>query len=88
MKNLTNSTFSAIDRASSKLGPLSSLLDKVVERVVPSVTASACPGSECVYITCTNIRCGHHMVGYYNYSTAPRGCENGIITCRVQACIC
>lgn len=88
MNNLTNSTLNAIDRASAKLGPLSSLLDKIVERVVPTTTASACAGSECVYTECSNVRCGHGMVGYYLYSTAPHGCEQGIITCRVASCFC
>jgi hypothetical protein len=88
MKHLTDSTLSALDHASAKLKLFSSLLDKFVERVVPPVTASACSGSKCAYTTCTDVRCGHHMVGYYLYSNRPRGCESGIITCRVQACFC
>lgn len=88
MKHWTDSTLSLIDRASTRLGPLDSLLDKLVEKVVPTTTAAACAGSECVYSECTDIRCGHGMVGYHLYSTAPRGCEYGIITCRVQACFC
>lgn len=87
MKTLTNSTLRTIDRAISKLGPLSFLLDKIVERVAPVATASACAGSFCK-TTCTNVRCGHFLVGYSYYSTAPRGCEQGIYTCSVRFCTC
>lgn len=88
MKNLSDSTLSVIDRASSKFGLLSTLLDKVVEKVVPITTASACAGSECVFTTCTSIRCGHFLAGFHYFSTAPRGCEQGIYTCRVSSCFC
>ena len=88
MKHLTDSTLGAIDRASSKLGPLSTLLDRFVARVVPATTASACAGSECAYTTCTDVRCGNFLVGYFLYSTAPHGCQEGIITCRVASCFC
>jgi len=88
MKTLTDSTLSLINRVCTKLGPLSFLLDKAVEKVAPTTTASACAGSECVYTECTDVRCGHHMVGYFLYSTAPRGCEQGIITCKVASCFC
>ncbi len=88
MKHLTDSTLNVIDHASNKLGPLSALLDKLVERVVPTTTAAACAGSRCVYSTCTQNQCGHHWMGYLYYSTAPRGCQNGIYTCRVMSCFC
>jgi len=86
MKNGPDSTLSVIDRASSKLGPISSLLDKIVERVVPTVTASACRGSYC--FTACGGRCGHFLAGTAYYSTAPRGCEQGIYTCSVSGCLC
>jgi hypothetical protein len=88
MNDLSQIAVNAIQRASDKLGPVSALLDKLAETLVPHVTASACAGSECVYETCTNIRCAHGMVGYHYYSTAPRGCQQGIYTCRVASCFC
>lgn len=44
MKSVTDSTLRIIDHASSKLGPISSLLEKLLKRVVPTATASACIG--------------------------------------------
>lgn len=88
MNNLADSTLRVIDRASSKLGPLSALLDKLMEKVVPTTTAAACGGSRCEPLHCTNIRCGHFLAGYYYWSTAPRGCEQGIYTCKQTVCIC
>jgi hypothetical protein len=44
MKHLTDSMLSAIDRAYSKLGLLNSLLDKLVERVVPASRLPRAPG--------------------------------------------
>jgi hypothetical protein len=88
MNNLTDTTLSLIDRASTKLGPFSALLDKIVEKVVPTTTAAACAGSLCVYTTCTQNQCGHHWMGYYYYSTAPHGCQEGIYTCSVMSCFC
>jgi hypothetical protein len=86
MQHLTDSTLSLIDRTTSKLGPFSSLLDKIVERVVPSVTASACAGSFCK--TVCGPRCAHGFAATSYYSTAPRGCEQGIYTCSVHGCFC
>lgn len=86
MQHLTDSTLNFIDRTTSKLGPLGSLLDKIVERVVPSVTASACGGSFCK--TVCGPRCGHGYASTSYYSTAPRGCEGGIYTCYVKGCLC
>lgn len=88
MKHLTDSALNLIDRASSKLGLLSTLLDAVVEKIVPTATASACAGAVCVFTTCTDIHCGHLLVGYRYFSTAPHGCELGIYTCSVSSCFC
>lgn len=88
MKHLTDSALNLIDRASSKLGPLSTLLDAVVEKIVPTVTASACAGAVCAFTTCTNVHCSHFFVGTRYFSTAPHGCEFGIYTCSVSFCGC
>ena len=88
MKTLTDSTLSAIERASSKLGPFSSLLDKIMERVLPTVTASACSGTHCA-TTCTNIICGHHMALVSFWSSSPAECRRGHHTCSfVVSCTC
>jgi len=89
MKHLTDSTLSAIDRASSKLGPLSSLLDKFVEKVVPTVTASACSGVFCGAFCDTTIQCNsqHLKYGHYYYSSLRYGCSSGI-TCTIRFCGC
>ncbi len=87
MNNRTDSMLRVVDHASSKLGPLSALLDKFVEKVVPATTAAACGGSRC-QLNCTSARCGHGFGGYYYWSTAPRGCEQGIYTCTQYGCFC
>jgi hypothetical protein len=38
----TNTLVEKVDRVSSRLGPLNTLVEKVVERVAPRVTAKAC----------------------------------------------
>ncbi len=86
MKHLTDFTLSAIDRTTSKSGLFSALLDKLIERVVPMTTGAACGGSFCQ--TVCGARCGHGFASTSYYSTAPRGCEQGIYTCSVKACVC
>jgi hypothetical protein len=90
MKHLTDSTLNVIERASSKLGPLSSLLDKVVERVVPATTASACLGALCKTTCDTVQRCNaqHLTYGHKHYSNHVNGCLNKIYTCSVRFCGC
>ena len=90
MKHLTDSTLSAIDRASAKLGLLSSLLDKFVERVVPTVTASACAGINCGSFCDTTIQCNsqHRTRGHTYYSTVFNGCRYGYYTCTITFCGC
>jgi len=87
MKNFTDSALSIVDRASSKLGPLSSLLDTFVERVVPNVSASACTGALCKE-TCSGVRCGHFLVGHRFYSINAAGCNNHFYTCVASFCGC
>ena len=87
MKRLTDSTLSVIDHASPKLSPPSTLLDKLVEKVVPTVTAAACPGALCSE-PCTNFRRSHFMVGYRYYSPNPAGCLGHFYTCKVTFCAC
>ncbi len=87
MQTLIDFTLRAIEYAITKSGHLNFLLDKIVARVALVAPASACGGSFCK-TSCTNVRCGHFMVGYSYYSTAPRGCEQGIYTCSVRICTC
>lgn len=90
MKHLTESTLSVIDRASAKLGPLSSLLDKFVERVVPTTTASACFGIFCEAACDTGQRCNanHRTYGHYYYATSPSHCTQGKWSCITRFCGC
>jgi hypothetical protein len=90
MKHLTDSTLSVIDRASSKLGPLSSLLDKLVERVIPTTTAAACSGAFCGAFCDTVQRCNsaHLTYGHYRYGFNSRSCQEGIIKCSIRFCGC
>jgi hypothetical protein len=90
MKHLTDSTLSAIEHARSKLGPLSSVLDKFVERMVPTVTASACSGVKCGSFCDTTIQCNsqHLTYGHTYYSTVFNGCRYGYYTCYVRFCGC
>jgi len=89
MKHLTDSTLNIIDRASSKLGPLSSLLDKLVERVIPTTTAAACSGAYCGAVCDTVQRCNsdHLTYGHYLYGFNSRSCPD-MIKCTVRFCGC
>jgi hypothetical protein len=90
MKHLTESTLSAVDRASAKLGPLSSLLDKFVERVVPTMTASACFGMFCESACDTVQRCNanHRTYGHNYYARSSSDCTNGNWSCIIRFCGC
>jgi hypothetical protein len=89
MKHLTDSTLNIIDRASSKLGPLSSLLDKLVERVIPTTTAAACQGVPCGPLCDTHQACsGHVTYGHYYYARSSNDCINAHYFCSVRFCGC
>lgn len=88
MKHLSDSTLDLIDRASSKLGPLSDGLDKLVERVVPTVTASACGGTHCKTV-CTNIICAHRLARVAFYASSQTNCNLQKYNCSVTVdCLC
>ncbi|HET8840263.1 MAG TPA: hypothetical protein VFN35_02295 [Ktedonobacteraceae bacterium] len=60
MSTFTNSTLNTLDRFSHKLGPVNTLLNKIMDRFVPQATAHACtPGGGLVGVQCINVRCGH-----------------------------
>jgi hypothetical protein len=89
MKHLTDSTLSVIDRASSKLGPLNSLLDKLVERVIPTTTAAACQGVPCGSFCDTHQTCsGHLTYGHSYYATSSNACIVANYSCSVRFCGC
>lgn len=90
MKHLTNSTLSALDRASTKLGPLNSLLDKLVERVIPTATAAACQGVLCGSFCDTVQTCNsaHLTYGHRYYAISSNNCIVGNYSCSARFCGC
>lgn len=90
MKHLTDSTLSVIDRATAKLGPLNALLDKLVERVIPTTTAAACSGVFCGLWCDTADECAGYLkfYGHYRYATSTYNCNHGIYSCKALFCGC
>ena len=84
MNNVSDFMLRVLDRASSKLGPISSLLDKLVERVVPAGTASACGGYLCR--TYCGLKCGPDRWERFRwFAPSPSECSHA---CVVQDCGC
>lgn len=87
MHTFTDSALSALDRLSSKPGPLNSLISRIAERIVPTVTAHACGGYLCKE-GCTNNRCGHLMAYVKHYAVSVNACVHGNYNCQTVQCIC
>lgn len=57
----------AIDGLTLRINPLSLLLDRIVEKLVPHMTAAACSGYFC-YSNCVRIGGNQRIVDYYSFT--------------------
>ncbi len=80
MQTFTDTLLSKFDSAIRQLGPVNTLIDKVVSRVAPTVEAKACSGYGCRIVACTSrsSQC-YFEVAYVTYQMAsqPWECANG-----------
>ena len=78
---------SLVDQATSRFGVFNTVLDRVVERVVPQTTAAACGGVFCGAFACVgmNTICEHDLPPSQSYaaiySSSQTGCYYHNITC-------
>ena len=88
MRTFTDSVLSVADSISGKLGPVTVLLEGIVERIVPQTTAQACGGVPC-YDECVG-PCGPYGTEYYTvyYSPTVQDCNNGYTPCYTRTCSC
>lgn len=61
MYTFTDSLLSKVDSLIDQLGPVTALVDKVIDRVAPQATAQACHPEGCALEECTNVRCGTYQ---------------------------
>lgn len=88
MRNFTETAISGIDRLARKVGPLSQLLDTLIERVVPQTTGQACTGVPC-YSQCGG-PCDRYGDKWYYlyYADTVYDCQIGNWTCVDTSCSC
>lgn len=73
-----NTVLSTVDHLVSRVRPLSSLLDRIVEKIVPSTTAAACGCTYLCYTECIAINGGHYIA---KYCSDEPSCDQ--IACRI-----
>jgi hypothetical protein len=98
MDTFSNDLLSVVDRLSVRLGPVSTLIDGIIERIAPKVTALAvCPPASCDYYCnincCRTINGCKHLIERYacasnlctpgNWIECDRGCGG---TCLYGSC--
>lgn len=84
MKTFNNDLFSTVNRLIGHLGPVTSLLDGIAERIAPKGAAQACSGVNCgLFCTtcCANCSGDYLSSAYYYYSYSTTGCATGDYTC-------
>lgn len=87
MKTFSNDLLSTVNGVIGRLGPVASLLDGIIERIAPPVTAQACSGVLCTskYCTtcCANCNGDYLSLTYQAYATNLTNCVNGNYNCFV-----
>lgn len=87
MKTFGNDLLSTVNRLTGHLGPVTSLLDGIIERVAPRVTAQACSGVLCTTHYCGSCcgKCSGDYLSYIYkaYSYSGTGCLSHDYTCFV-----
>lgn len=86
---MNNTVLSVVDRFTHKLGPVNSLVEKLVERIVPQQAASACGGVLC-YSVCSGAACGNYgeTLHYHYYAANAGGCIYEQYICISTPCDC
>ena len=80
MNFLSNNLLSGVDHLSGRLGPITVLIDSMVNRIVPKATAQAsCPGPGYCYTACSTTCCANCsgdyrsiVYAYYGYRCTQR----------------
>jgi hypothetical protein len=70
LRTFSDGLLSAADRFSERLGPLATVIDALVDRIAPKITAQAgiaCGGPRCTSMCCANCSgdAKHLQVQYY-----------------------
>ncbi len=86
---MNNSILSIIDHFTHKLGLVNSLVEKLVERIVPQQTASACGGVLC-YAPCSNSTCDSYgaTLRTHYYAQNAGSCYYEQYICSFTTCDC
>jgi hypothetical protein len=85
MNIFSNNLLSTVHHLSTRLGPVMTLFDGLLERITPKTTAQACGGYYCSIVCescCSNCGGDYKSWTYYRYTQFP-GCNGA--NCYVSA---
>ena len=75
MSTFSDAVIAKADYLTSKLGPVTSIIDKLVDRLVPHATAKACGGNVLCNSYCSGSCSGNRANLYSQWATDPQGCS-------------